>query len=194
MTKLRLFLIPFFQFLILTTITTNPYRGRAEPDHSKWAKTITHNHYEQKTTLQFYFHDNITGDSLTAVKIAQPENAGPGVSGFGKLFMADEPLTMNSSPESKLLGRAQGMWGRASREDSGLFMAFTYVFYEGIYNGSSVSILGRNLVTEPVREMPVVGGTGLFRMARGFALARTYFINTTSSNAIVGYNVTIFHS
>ncbi|KAK9666820.1 hypothetical protein RND81_14G213400 [Saponaria officinalis] len=193
MTKLIL-LIPILQFLVLTTIITNPCRAQAKPDHPKWAKTITHNHYEQKTTLQFYFHDNITGDSLTAVKIAQPEDAGPGVSGFGKLFMADEPLTMNPNPESKLLGRAQGMWGWASREGIGLYMAFTYVFYEGIYNGSSVSVLGRNLITEPVREMPVVGGTGLFRMARGFALARTYFINTTSLNAIVGYNVTIFHS
>ncbi|KAK9666823.1 hypothetical protein RND81_14G213700 [Saponaria officinalis] len=159
MTKL-IFLIPISQFLVLTTIVTNPYRARAELDHSNWAETITQNHYERKTTIQFYFHVNITGDYLTAVKIA----------------------------------RAGWMWGRASSEDSGLFMGLVYVFYEGIYNGSSVSIMDRNWVSQPVREMPVVGGTGLFRMARGFALARNYFSNTTSLNAIVGYNVTIFHS
>ncbi|KAL9231833.1 hypothetical protein vseg_007003 [Gypsophila vaccaria] len=192
MTKLIL-LISIIQFLVFKTIITSPYRARAEPDHVKWAKTISHNNYEKITTLQFYFHDNITGDSLTAVKIAQPDDASPGVSGFGKLFMADEPLTLGPSLDSKLVGRAQGLWGRASRVDRGLFMALTYVFFDGIYNGSTVSITGRNLVTDPIREMPVVGGTGLFRMARGYALAQTYFFNTTSSNAVVGYNVTIFH-
>ncbi|XP_074304456.1 dirigent protein 23-like [Silene latifolia] len=194
MTKISLLLIQIFKFLAITVIIVGyTQAGWAEAGHVKWGETSRHNQYEHKTILQFYFHDNITGDALTAVKIAEPEDASPGVTGFGKLFMADEPLTIHPDPASKLVGRAQGMWGRSSMTDRTLFMSFTYVFFQGIYNGSSVSILGRNLVTQPIREMPVVGGTGLFRMARGYALAQTYFINTTSLNAVVGYNLTIFH-
>ncbi|CAI0402651.1 unnamed protein product [Linum tenue] len=38
---------------------------------------------------------------------------------------------------------------------------------------STLSILGRNAVWSPVREMPVIGGSGVFRFARGYAQART---------------------
>lgn len=77
----------------------------------------------------------------------------------------------------------------SQENDMSLLMTLTYNFVSGIYNGSSLSIVGRNPVMREVREMPVVGGTGVFRLARGFALAKTYSIDQV--NAIIGYNVTI---
>ncbi|GKD03844.1 dirigent protein 22-like protein [Tanacetum coccineum] len=74
----------------------------------------------------------------------------------------------------KLVGRAQGIYTSASINGMGLLMAMNYVFVEGKYNGSSLSILGRNAVMSTVREMPIVGGSGLFRFARGYAEARTH--------------------
>ncbi|CAN0922745.1 Dirigent protein 1 [Linum grandiflorum] len=57
--------------------------------------------------------------------------------------------------------------------------------------GSTFSVLGRNPIMSAVREMPVVGGTGGFRMARGYCLASTRSLD--QMDAVIGYNVTLFH-
>uniref|UniRef100_A0A2P2Q8Y2 Dirigent protein n=1 Tax=Rhizophora mucronata TaxID=61149 RepID=A0A2P2Q8Y2_RHIMU len=69
-------------------------------------------------------------------------------------------------------------------------MGMSYSFVDGIYNGSSFSLLGKNPPMKPAREMPIVGGTGLFRFARGYAIAHTLSLNA-AGDAVVGYNVTI---
>ncbi|CAO2813802.1 unnamed protein product [Amaranthus hypochondriacus] len=157
-----------------------------------WAKTQPYGH-EHKTISQFYFHDVVSGNDPTSVPIAQPISTNASNSPFGRLAIADEPLTISPDPNSKLVGRAQGIMGMASKEEPSLMMSLTYGFVDGIYNGSSIVVLGRNSIMNPIREMPVVGGTGLFRMARGYAIARTYSASSTTFNAIVGYNITIFH-
>lgn len=106
-------------------------------------------------------------------------------------MMVDDPLTEGPDPSSKLVGRAQGLYGSAAQSDFGLIMVLNYGFIDGIYNGSSISILGLNQAMHLVREMAIVGGTGLFRMARGYAIAKTYWMNPLTGNAIVGYNVTV---
>ena len=107
--------------------------------------------------------------------------------------MADDPLTEGPEPTSKLVGRAQGLYGSACQQELGLLMALIYSFSDGIYKGSSISIAGMNRALNPVRELPVVGGTGVFRMARGYAEARTHWFDPATGDAIVAYNVTVFH-
>ncbi|CAN0845938.1 Dirigent protein 23 [Linum grandiflorum] len=58
-------------------------------------------------------------------------------------------------------------------------------------SGSSLSMLGRNEVMTQGRELPVLGGTGLFRMARGYAVLQTTSANS-AGDAVVFYNVTVF--
>jgi hypothetical protein len=41
--------------------------------------------------------------------------------------------------------------------------------------------------------MPVVGGSGLFRFARGYAQAKTHDLDFKTGDAIVEYNVYVFH-
>ncbi|CAM8932344.1 unnamed protein product [Rhodiola kirilowii] len=41
--------------------------------------------------------------------------------------------------------------------------------------------------------MPILGGTGVFRLARGVAIANTYYFNMTTFDAIVEYNVALLH-
>lgn len=107
--------------------------------------------------------------------------------------MADDPLTVGPEPNSKLVGRAQGIYGSASQHEGGLLMVMNFAFVDGKYNGSTLSMLGRNMVLSATREMPIVGGSGAFRFARGYALARTHWYNVETGDAIVEYNVYVFH-
>ncbi|KAL8204818.1 hypothetical protein R6Q57_010441 [Mikania cordata] len=93
------------------------------------------------------------------------------------IFMAKSQPFSTSLPPSTL---------RPERENN-------YVFDDERFNGSTLSVLGRNPVTSPVRELPVVGGTGVFRFASGYAEARTLFVNETNGDAIVEYNVYVLH-
>ena len=51
-------------------------------------------------------------------------------------------------------------------------MVMNFAFMEGKYNGSNLSVLGRNRIFSEVREMPIVDGSGLFRFARGYCKTR----------------------
>ena len=183
------------KFLFFTALLTFPgqvWARTAQSEALTWAKTVDSGR-ERTTTLHFYFHDTPGGKSPTAIRVAQPAPSSRSPTGFGVLMMADDPLTVGPDPRSKLVGRAQGLYGSACQDEVGLLMALSYTFMDGPYNGSSISIMGRNSAMQPVREMPVVGGTGLFRMARGYALAHTHYIEYSTGNAIVRYNVTIVH-
>ena len=105
----------------------------------------------------------------------------------------DDPLTLGPERSSKMVGRAQGIYASASQTEVSLLMVLTFAFTEGKYNGSNLSVLGRNTVLSAVREMPIVGGSGLFRYARGYAEARTHTVNFNTRDAVVEYNVYVFH-
>ncbi|XP_030962733.1 dirigent protein 22-like [Quercus lobata] len=137
---------------------------------------------EKLTCLHLYFHDTLDGTNPTAIRIA-----GPSKWSFGTTMMIDDPLT-------KLVGRAQGIYAFASQRDSGLLvMVLNFAFLEGTYNGSALSILGRNPTFDKVREMPIVGGTGVFRYAWGYDLAKTFSFNQKTGDAVVEYNVSVLH-
>nr|GMD03948.1 dirigent protein 22-like [Ipomoea batatas] len=61
----------------------------------------------------------------------------------------------------QLVGRAQGIYTSAAFDEIGLLMVLNFAFVEGKYNGSSLSMVGRNAVVSAVREMPVVGYSDL---------------------------------
>uniref|UniRef100_A0A2K2AVZ0 Dirigent protein n=1 Tax=Populus trichocarpa TaxID=3694 RepID=A0A2K2AVZ0_POPTR len=71
-------------------------------------------------------------------------------------------------------------------------MAMDFAFTDGIYNGSCLSLLGKNSAVNPAREMPIVGGTGLFRLGR-VNIAQAYWLDVTTGDALVGYNDTVVH-
>ena len=74
-----------------------------------------------------------------------------------------------------------------------LLMVMNFAFIEGKYNGSTLTILGRNAVFHKVREMPIIGGSGLFIFAREYAQASTHWIDVKSGDAIVECNVYVFY-
>ncbi|XP_071696085.1 dirigent protein 22-like [Rutidosis leptorrhynchoides] len=158
----------------------------------EWFKNLPN--MTQKTThLRFYLHDIVSGKSPTAMRVAQSSITSTSPTFFGFIAMADDKLTSGPEPNSTVVGQAQGIYGSACLNETGLLMTMNLVFNGADYNGSTISLLGRNAVFHPYREMPIVGGSGVFRMARGIATAKTYDFNLTSGDAIVEYNVMVVH-
>ncbi|KVH90595.1 Plant disease resistance response protein [Cynara cardunculus var. scolymus] len=149
---------------------------------------------EKLSHFRFYFHDIVSGPNATAIRIVEATRTNrTAATGFGDITMIDNPLTIGPERTSRLVGRAQGMYTSASLNEMGLLMVMNYVFVEGKYNGSTLSIMGRNPVMSTVREMPVVGGSGLFRFSRGYAQARTHTFNMSNGDAVVEFNVYVLH-
>ncbi|KAL9233024.1 hypothetical protein vseg_008067 [Gypsophila vaccaria] len=145
------------------------------------------------THIQFYFHDYVTGPNPTALRIAQAQTTAQSTSTFGALVMIDDPLTSGPENSSKVIGHAQGMYGFADQSQLALLMTMNLVFSDGDFNGSTLSVMGRNSVMDSVREMAVVGGSGLFRFATGYAQAKTVTFMDTNGATIVEYNVYVSH-
>ncbi|CAL4932943.1 unnamed protein product [Urochloa decumbens] len=118
--------------------------------------------------LHFYMHDVTGGSSPTAVRVL---NGPRGY--FGNTFVIDDVLTEGTSSSSTLVGRAQGYYMCASVANLELLVTMNVVLTSGPYAGSSITVVGRDDTNAPVRELSVVGGTGQFRMARGYVLWKT---------------------
>ncbi|GLT88348.1 hypothetical protein SLE2022_063780 [Rubroshorea leprosula] len=148
---------------------------------------------EKLTHLHFYFQDILSGQIPTAIRVAQAPTTNTSSTVFGAVNIMDDPLTVTPDINSTLVGRAQGLYALSSQEETSLMMVMTFSFLEGKYNGSTVSVLGRNPPFNKVREMPIVGGSGIFRFARGYAQARTNTFSLTTGDACVEYNVYVLH-
>ncbi|CAK9170548.1 unnamed protein product [Ilex paraguariensis] len=153
------------------------------------SENILMNRMEKTTHLHFYLHDIVSGNDPSAVRIAGTSDT----TGFGATFIMDDALTEGPNPTSRLIGRAQGLYSLAAQHDTALLMVVNYAFIGGKYNGSSISILGRNPVLNDAREMPIVGGCGLFRLARGYAVAHSISFDRKMGDATVEYNVYVQH-
>lgn len=171
--------------LLLLLFLLSPITTASTPPKKKLKEKLSH--------LHFYFHDVVSGRNATAVAVTKPASVGQPFTGFGMITIMDDLLTERPDPKSLQVGRAQGIYAGASQQEVGLLMAMNLAFTAGKYNGSVLTVLGRNPPLHPVREMPIVGGSGLFRFARGYALARTHWVDFTTGDAIVEYNVHVLH-
>lgn len=118
--------------------------------------------------LHVYMHDITGGPSATAVRVLN----GPSGS-FGNMEVIDDKLTNGTSDSSATVGRAQGYYMVASQAGLAFLVNMNVVITSGPYAGSTLTVVGRDDVSETVRELSVVGGTGQFRMARGYVLWKT---------------------
>ncbi|KAI3899606.1 hypothetical protein MKW98_008394 [Papaver atlanticum] len=184
----------YFSFVLVVVMVLSVTHAQASKKKNWCSETVPYKMgMEKMTKLHFYFHDNITGDYPTTFKIAEA----PGVSNtsstfFGELYMADDPLTVGPDPNSRLVGRAQGFFGFSAQKDLSLIMGISIVFTGNKkLNGSTISIFTRNPIANTDREFSIVGGTGYFKLARGFVTAKTYW--ASGKNAIVEYTCNIVH-
>nr|GEX12697.1 dirigent protein 22-like [Tanacetum cinerariifolium] len=190
----KTFLCIIFPLLVITFSQTLPV-ARAD---ATFLQSVKLNPMKLKTEklshFKFYWHDTISGPNPTVVNIVPPPiNNKTKPTGFGMINMIDDAMTEKPEIGSKLLGRAQGFYGQASQEEIGLLMAMNFLFTTGKYNGSTLTIMGRNPVFHKVREMPIIGGSGLFRFARGYVQASTHTFDLKTGDAIVEYNAYVLH-
>ncbi|KAJ1433012.1 Dirigent protein [Sesbania bispinosa] len=153
---------------------------------------------EKLTHIRFYFHDIVTGPKPTMVITAESPLKGKSKSPlpFGSVVVLEDPLTIGPEIDSKLVGKSQGFYLTVSQEavlDLELVMGMVFTFVEGKYNGSTITVMGRNTISSPIREMPIIGGTGAFRFARGFVQAKSHWVDYQKGDAVVEYNVFVFH-
>ncbi|KAF3323789.1 Dirigent protein 11 [Carex littledalei] len=113
---------------------------------------------EKNTHLHFYFHELISGSNATILQVVQaPNNTG---------------FTFGAMP----VRRVQGLVV-ASGKDGSLSTMLNFVFNDGAYNGSTLAIYGWFVLGNGITiERPVIGGTGAFRMARGYSIASPVII------------------
>ncbi|KAJ7955533.1 Dirigent protein [Quillaja saponaria] len=91
--------------------------------------------------------------------------------GFGTITVIDDELT--SAPElgSPTIGKAQGVYVASSADGSRQMIAFTALFEGGEF-GDSLNFYGIFKIGSTVSHLSVIGGTGKFKNASGFAEVR----------------------
>nr|XP_043639753.1 dirigent protein 4-like [Erigeron canadensis] len=150
----------------------------------------------KKTKLHFFLHDIISGKNPSSVLVAKPNGTivqEGNIVPFGSVYVFDDPLTVGPSPNSEVIGNARGLYASISRgSDLTLLFNGDLEFTSGEFNGSSISVFSRDPLVL-TKELAIVGGRGKFRMANGFIINNAIFFNVTSGDAILEFQVTVFH-
>ncbi|OWM82634.1 dirigent protein 22-like [Punica granatum] len=148
---------------------------------------------QKLTHIRFFLHERNNAPNQTAVQVAQAATTSQSPSFFGAVAVIDDLLTEGPDMGSKLIGRLQGMTASADQSEIALLMATNFVFTAGKYNGSTLTMLGRNRLGAPLRELPIVGGTGHFRFARGYVKTSTRMLDRKTGIVLAEYNLYVLH-
>ncbi|KAH6823195.1 hypothetical protein C2S53_016618 [Perilla frutescens var. hirtella] len=142
-------------------------------DAENWFRNLSQR--KQKfAKLRFYIHDALGGPNATVWEVARATITAASPTSFGQVRVLDDLITAEPDQNSEKLGRAQGLVTSADLHEPALAMNLNLVFTAGRYNGSTLCIGGRNPIDTMDRELPVLGGTGVFRMAGGFSISNIY--------------------
>ncbi|XP_042466993.1 pterocarpan synthase 1-like [Zingiber officinale] len=141
------------------------------------------------THLHFFIHENVNSPNATAITVVNSTTSNPG--GFGSIGIFDDELREGSSVDSKLIGRAQGMAPEVSLSEMAWLVLIDFVFTDGEYNGSSLMVVGRATFEGPT-ERSIIGGTGKFRMARGYTINKL-LSGAPTGHVIAEYDAYIVH-
>ncbi|KAI4351137.1 hypothetical protein L6164_005520 [Bauhinia variegata] len=92
---------------------------------------------------------------------------------FGTMTVFDDELTEGPELRSGFLGKAQGFYVASSEDGNGQTIAFTAMFQSENY-ADTISFFGvhRNAVSQS--QLAIMGGTGKYVNAKGFAIVKTF--------------------
>ncbi|KAM3336717.1 hypothetical protein ACQJBY_030626 [Aegilops geniculata] len=155
---------------------------------------------EKVTNIRFYLHNTHSVNDPSSVLVAENKNAtahAHGLVPFSSVYVFDDVLTEGPASTSKVIGNAQGMYVETGKDGYTILETIDCEMTDGPFKGSSFVMFSRNQFSNPSRELPVIGGRGAFRMAKGYGLLRTVCINCINSvnpskGDIIEYNVTLY--
>lgn len=173
MAKLNIYAISIILSLFIATQIHARQLANDEDDHQLLLDNICLRN-ENLTKIHFYVQDIVGGPNTTSYEVARASITGDSPTSFGITLVLDNPVTAGPAQDSEELGRAQGLLTSTDVETRAMAMSYNFVFTSGKYNGSTLSIVGRNPVAPRLRQLAVVGGTGVFRFTRGYAVAGIY--------------------
>ncbi|CAM6091524.1 unnamed protein product [Calypogeia fissa] len=144
------------------------------------------------TQFRFFLHDNLFTVPSSADQLIPPLLLAPSNSSYGSLVVFDDSMTLLPDPSSEEIVRGRGMFLSDAKDTKGAGLEFVWTaqFNEasGYGNGTTLSFQGFDRITDATREISIVGGTGMFKMARGWADITTY--------SLVGFaavlNITVY--
>ncbi|KAG6402468.1 hypothetical protein SASPL_134663 [Salvia splendens] len=153
-----------------------------------WVETLTRGN-KNLTKFHFYVHDPGAGPNATLFKVANASITDTSSTVFGQVMVFDDRVTADPDINSGQVARAQGTAASADLQNLAVALNMNFYITSGQYNGSTVSIAGRNPLLAPSREVPVIGGTGAFRFARGYAVTSTYSMDLPASYIVLEYTI-----
>lgn len=143
----------------------------------------------KKTNLILYFQDFANGRNATFTTVAGIAGKPWNFTEFGTIFVTDDPITAGPAPNSTALGRARGIYAVTGLDGQNLLVVLSLA----LADGSSIEIQGTSRQFEGVRELGVVSGTGKFRFATGYAIARNVVTDIPNGYTVIQFNVTVKH-
>lgn len=153
---------------------------------------VAHGH-PRFTNLVLYMHEIRSGSSPTLVKVISANSTATSPTMFGLIAIIDNPMRAGISPNSTLVAYGQGIVALDSKERASAHETIDIVFINNTYSGSSLTTVGQNPYLLPYREVPIVGGTKIFRLACGFIEVTTEYRNNATGDSIYRYNMHIYH-
>ncbi|KAL2254858.1 UNVERIFIED_CONTAM: Dirigent protein 11 [Sesamum indicum] len=179
--------------LSLAILPTAGYASKTDPlytddNDESWFHNLCHGN-EKFAKLHFYVQDLLKGENQTVYEVARANITSNSATSFGSVRVLDNPMTAGPDINSEAVGRFQGIVTAADLEILSFSMNINFVFTSGRFRGSSISISGMNQVMNEQRELPVIGGTGAFRFARGYVITTTYFSDPDMEHNVLEYTI-----
>jgi hypothetical protein len=125
------------------------------------------------TRIRLYIHEKFDGANTTVASPLLRSSLG-GNATFGELGVLDDELRAGPHRSSELVGRLQGFFVGTDLAGPTYLSTVTLVFTAGERRGSTLTVQGQYHFDfdGAAVERAVVGGTGEFRMARGYSVLK----------------------
>ncbi|KZV23793.1 dirigent protein 21-like [Dorcoceras hygrometricum] len=188
MANLMVVVILMLSMLVVSIPNSSARKQHPNDQDLEWFRNLLRKK-EKVAKLHFFIQDLLAGENQTVYEVARSSISSTSPTTFGQIQVVDDLLTAGPERDSEELGRVQGLITSSDLEIPALAMNLNFFFTSGQYNGSTLSILGRNQIVNATRELPVVGGTGVFRLARGFAITSTYSFDPPTLYGVLEYTI-----
>ncbi|XVF46462.1 hypothetical protein PTKIN_Ptkin03bG0028400 [Pterospermum kingtungense] len=114
---------------------------------------------------------------------------------FGTITVIDDELTKGHELGSSIIGKAQGFYLASSMDGSSHTMAFTAMFHDD--DEDAISFFGVHRTVAVESPIAVVGGTGRYENAQGYAIIETLHhtneYTTDGIDTLIQFSVYLTH-